>query len=179
LGRLKQTRNPASKLKKPSICPHCGHEWRKHKNSKKCPHCARSLDPTAKVNVSPEVKRHKIPDLINEKRFTPSVMKLLVDARLYRYLGIPTNMVKLTAGRENQRMANLKLADRFLNSDLQQGEFGTAMELDRAAIFFRLSKGFKTLAEYGRFVLTERGRQKIAEQKLRAEIGAEGELSKV
>jgi hypothetical protein len=173
IDRVNRARKPSSRLRKKTVCPHCTWSWRKKKaSSKKCPHCRRDLNPESKVNVSRAVRRHKLPDLINDRRFTPSVIKRLVDSKLYRYLGIPAVMAKLTIGREMQRMANLRLADKFLLSDLGQAEFGVALKFDRAAMFFRLSKGIQTMAEYGRFQLTEKGRQKIAEQKIRSEINA-------
>lgn len=178
LRKLKQIRKPGSHLKW-LTCSHCKYEWRlRGKKPPKCPNCRRDLNPDAQVNVSEyKKKRAKLPELLSERRFTPSLMKQLVDMKLYKYLGVPVGMAKLTAARELQRKANLDLADRFLKCDLKQGQFVEAFGFNsRAALYFRLEKGFKVMAECGRFVLTERGRQKIAEQKIRQNIALQAAI---
>lgn len=174
INRARQIKDAGAKLPKLK-CPHCDYKWRPYKKEpKKCPNCRRDLNPESKVNVSKYVKRNKLPDLLTVNRFSPSIMKQLVDAKVYKYTGIPRDLPRLTAGREVQRMANLKLADRYLGSDVSQGDFGKVFKFtSRAAIFFRLAKGFKVLAEYGAFVLTPGGKEKIATQRRRAEIAAE------
>jgi hypothetical protein len=174
LADLKRIRKPSSRFRK-KTCPHCEWEW--HPNSKrppKCPHCKRDLNPEARVNVAlANQKRRKFPDLLKGNRFAPATMKKLVEAKVYKYLGIPLNLTRLTPGREIQRLANLKLADRYLMGSLSQQKFGRVYKFsDKAAINFRLAKGFRMLAEYARFELTPRGREKIAEQRRRAEIQA-------
>jgi hypothetical protein len=177
LESVKRIKNPSSKLRR-RTCPHCSWKWYPNKKKPtKCPHCKRDLNPEAKVNVAQVRTVYNWKELLNGNRFTPANMRELVNAKAYHYKGIPMNMPSLTAGREVQRLANLKLADRYIMSNLGQTKFGKIFKFrERAAINFRLAKGFKMLAEYGSFVLTQKGREKIAELKNRAEIEGEKKL---
>jgi hypothetical protein len=174
IADILSVKNPESRLKMLD-CPHCTYRWRKQKRRApvNCPRCRRRLKSERQNDVSKYTGRKPVPDLLHQDRFRPAVMKTLVDMKIYKYLGIPEDMKILTGGREQKRKANLLLADRYLKSKLCQQDIAEAYRIPtRSAFHQRLIKAFKTMAEHGRFQITDKGRERVAEQKLREKIEA-------
>jgi hypothetical protein len=151
-------------------CPHCKWRWHPKRNREVqwCPHCKRDITED-KPKQAPRVEDVKI---LEGNRFTPGRMQKLVRLKLYKYIGVPRDLPTLTPVRRRQRDINFRLADKFFRSEMTGMEMADELKIRRQAFYQRIEKAFDLMVERGSFQLTQKGREKIAREKIEISAAA-------